>query len=107
VILATAPHARSISALVQGLGVEGCLLIVAAAFEPMEINGIDLISRVARVQGWASGTASDSADAMAFAVKHGVHPMIERFPLADASRGLEAMMKGTVRFRAVLDVAPL
>ena len=106
VILATAPHARSISALVQGLGVEGCLLIVAAAFEPLEINAIDLLSRVARVQGWASGTAADSADAMAFAVKHGVRPMIERFPLSDASRGLEAMLKGTVRFRAVLDVAP-
>jgi propanol-preferring alcohol dehydrogenase len=106
VILATAPHARSISALVQGLGVEGCLLIVAAAFEPLEINAIDLLSRVARVQGWASGTASDSADAMAFAVRHNVRPMIERFPLSDASRGLEAMLKGTVRFRAVLDVAP-
>jgi D-arabinose 1-dehydrogenase-like Zn-dependent alcohol dehydrogenase len=106
VILATAPHARSISALAQGLGVEGCLLIVAAAFEPLEINAIDLISRVARVQGWASGTAADSADAMAFAVKHDVRAMIERFPLSDASRGLEAMLKGTVRFRAVLDVAP-
>jgi D-arabinose 1-dehydrogenase-like Zn-dependent alcohol dehydrogenase len=107
VILATAPHARSISALVQGLGVEGCLLIVAAAFEPMEINAIDLLGRDARVQGWSSGTASDSADAMAFALKHGVRPMIERFPLADASSAVEAMLKGTVRFRAVLDVTGL
>jgi D-arabinose 1-dehydrogenase-like Zn-dependent alcohol dehydrogenase len=103
-ILATAPHARSISALVPGLGLEGCLLIVAAPFEPIEIGAIDLLMRDARIQGWSSGTATDSTDAMAFAAMHGVRPMIERFPLADASRAVEAMMKGTVRFRAVLEM---
>ena len=106
VILATAPHAKSISALVSGLGLEGCLLIVAAPFEPIEIGAIDLLSRDARVQGWSSGTATDSADAMSFAVKHRVRPMIEKFPLSDASRAIEAMMKGTVRFRAVIEVVP-
>ncbi len=105
VILATAPHAKSIAALVSGLALEGCLLIVAAPFEPIEIGAIDLISRNARVQGWSSGTAADSADALSFAAKHGVRPMIERFPLSDASRAVEAMMKGTARFRAVLDLA--
>ena len=103
VILATAPHAPSISALIAGLGLEGCLLIVAAPFEPLQIGAIDLIRLDARVQGWSSGTAADSTDAMAFAAKHGVRPMVERFPLSDASRAVEAMMKGTVRFRAVLE----
>lgn len=102
VILATAPDAKSISSLVPALGLEGCLLIVAAAFEPMQIGAIDLIGRNGSVKGWASGTAADSADAMAFAVKHGVKPMIETFPLADYSRGLEAMETGKVRFRAVI-----
>lgn len=105
VILATAPHAASISALVPGLGIEGCLLIVAAAFEPIQVGAIDLLSRSARIQGWASGTASDSTDAMDFAVQHGVRPMIEKYPLQDASRALDAMLKGTVRFRAVLEPA--
>jgi D-arabinose 1-dehydrogenase-like Zn-dependent alcohol dehydrogenase len=106
VILATAPHARSISALVPGLGIGGCLLVVAAPFEPMEIGAIDLLSRDARVQGWSSGTATDSTDALAFAARHDIRPMIERFPLAQADRAVEAMLKGTVRFRAVLEVAP-
>jgi D-arabinose 1-dehydrogenase-like Zn-dependent alcohol dehydrogenase len=105
VILATAPHAPSISALVPALGLEGCLLIVAAPFEPFQIGAIDLISRNARVQGWASGTAADSTDAMAFAVKHSVRPMIEKYPLAEASRAFESVMRGTVRFRAVLEPA--
>jgi D-arabinose 1-dehydrogenase-like Zn-dependent alcohol dehydrogenase len=102
VILATAPDAKSISSLVPALGLEGCLLVVGAAFEPMQVGAIDLIGRNGSVKGWASGTAADSADAMAFAVKHGIEPMIETFPLADYSRGLEAMEKGSVRFRAVI-----
>jgi D-arabinose 1-dehydrogenase-like Zn-dependent alcohol dehydrogenase len=102
VILATAPNAKSISALVPALGLEGCLLIVAAPFEPIEVGAIDLLSRDARVQGWSSGTATDSADAMAFAAKHGVRPMIETFPLEDATKAFDAMMSGTVRFRAVI-----
>ena len=105
VILATAPHAPSISALVPALGVEGCLLIVAAPFEPMSVGAIDLLGRDARIQGWSSGTARDSADALHFAVRHGVRPMIERFPLSDAHKALAAMHTGKVRFRAVLDVA--
>jgi len=105
VILATAPHAPSISALVPGLGLEGCLLIVAAPFEPIEVGAIDLLSRDARVQGWSSGTATDSTDAMAFAARHGVKPMIERFPLTRAKDAFDAMMRGAVRFRSVIETA--
>ncbi|HYN43177.1 MAG TPA: alcohol dehydrogenase [Thermoanaerobaculia bacterium] len=105
VILATAPDARSISALVGGLGLEGCLMIVAAPFEPFQVSALDLLMRNARIQGWSSGTATDSTDAMAFAVKHGVRPMIERFPLADASKAVEAMLSGKVRFRAVIETS--
>ena len=105
VILATAPHAPSISALVPGLGIEGCLLIVAAPFEPIEVGAIDLLSRDARIQGWSSGTATDSTDAMAFAAQHGVRPMIEKFPLDRAQAAFDAMMSGKVRFRAVIETA--
>jgi D-arabinose 1-dehydrogenase-like Zn-dependent alcohol dehydrogenase len=54
-------------------------------------------------QGRASGTATDSA-ATAFAVKHGIRAMLDRFPPARAGRALESMKSGSVRFRAVLDV---
>ncbi|MBK8977861.1 MAG: alcohol dehydrogenase catalytic domain-containing protein [Planctomycetes bacterium] len=105
VILATAPNAPAISQLVPGLGIEGCLMIVGAPFEPLQIGAIDLISRDARVQGWSSGTAADSTEALEFALRSGVRPMIERFPLADAQRGYDRMMSGAARFRVVLDVA--
>lgn len=106
VILATAPHAKAISQLVPGLGIEGSLMVVAAPFEMLEISPIDLISMTRRVQGWPSGTATDSTDAVAFAQQHGVRPMIERFPLDDAQTAFERMMSGDVRFRAVLEIVP-
>jgi len=106
VILATAPSAPAIAPLVGGLGIEGCLLIVAAPFEPIQVGAIDLISRTRRVQGWASGTAADSTDAMAFARRAQVRPMIETFPLAQAQAAVERMMSGRARFRAVLAVVP-
>ena len=104
VILATAPEARAISALVPGLGVDGCLLVVAAAFEPLAVGAIDLIMGSRRVQGWASGTAVDSTDAMAFAARAGIEPMIETFPLAKAEEAYARMMSGKARFRVVLEV---
>ncbi|HVP27534.1 MAG TPA: alcohol dehydrogenase catalytic domain-containing protein [Myxococcota bacterium] len=104
IILATAPAADAISKLVAGLGVEGCLLVVAAPFEPLAVGAIDLIARNARVQGWSSGTASDSNDAMAFAAAHGVRPMIESYPLSQADAAYARMMSGKARFRAVLEM---
>ena len=57
VVLATAPDARSMSALVGGLSANGKLLIIAAAMEPLVINALDLIARRRSIQGWPSGTA--------------------------------------------------
>ena len=104
VILATAPNAKAMSALVAGLGIGGCLLVVAAPFEPMSIGAIDLIVGARRVQGWPSGTAPDSTDAMAFAALHGIKPMIQTYPLADAKKAYDAMMDGSARFRSVIVV---
>ena len=106
VILATAPNAKAISQLVPALGIEGSLMIVGAPFDPIEVSALDLISMTRRIQGWPSGTATDSTDAVAFAQQHGVRPMIERVPLEDAQKGFERMMSGDARFRVVLDVVP-
>jgi D-arabinose 1-dehydrogenase-like Zn-dependent alcohol dehydrogenase len=77
-------------------------MVVAAPFEPMHIMAIDLIARDRRVQGWSSGTAADSTDALTFAAQAGIRPMIEPFPLDQAQAALERMISGKARFRAVL-----
>ncbi len=101
-ILATAPEAKSISALVGGLAPGGKLLIVGATMEPLSISALDLIGARRSVQGWPSGTAMDSEDTLRFSALAGVRPMIEKFPLAKVSEAYERMHSGKARFRAVL-----
>ncbi len=105
VALATAPDAKSISALVGGLAPDGKLLVVGAAMEPLAVSALDLIGARRSVQGWPSGTAIDSEDTLRFSALAEVKPMIEKFPLAKVAEAYERMITGRVRFRAVLTMA--
>src|SRR5215213_8587199 len=102
VILATAPNAQAISALVDGLSPSGLLLVPAAPAEPLSISMFSLIAHRSSVAGWYSGTARDSQDTMEFSALTGVHPMIEKYPLDRVAEAYEQMHSGRVRFRVVL-----
>ena len=102
VILATAPNAAAISALVDGLSVDGTLLVPAAATEPLTVNAFALIMGRRSVAGWYSGTAKDSQDTLEFSHSSDVHPMIETYPLATVAEAYERMHSGKARFRVVL-----
>lgn len=105
VVLATAPNAAAISALVDGLSPDGKLLVPAAPLEPLSINVFSLITKRSSIAGWYSGTAKDSQDTLEFSALSGVHPMIEKYPLDRVAEGYEQMHSGRVRFRVVLTMA--
>jgi D-arabinose 1-dehydrogenase-like Zn-dependent alcohol dehydrogenase len=102
VILATAPSAKAISAVVGGLGVNGNLLIPAAPLEPLSIGALPLIMGRRSVSGCYSGTARDSQDTLEFSALSDVHPMIEKYPLSRVAEAYEQMHSGKARFRVVL-----
>jgi D-arabinose 1-dehydrogenase-like Zn-dependent alcohol dehydrogenase len=102
VILATAPNAKSMSALIDGLGTNGKLVIVGATPEAIEVSPLQLIQGRKCIQGWPSGTPVDSEDTLRFAGLSGVRPMIEKYPLAKAEEAYQRMMSGKAQFRVVL-----
>ena len=102
VVLATAPDSKSMSALIDGLGPRGTLLVVGASMESLTVTPLQLIAGSKTVRGWASGTAKDSQDALEFSALSGVRPMIERHPLAKAAEAYDQMISGRARFRVVL-----
>jgi D-arabinose 1-dehydrogenase-like Zn-dependent alcohol dehydrogenase len=102
VILATAPSSNAMSALVDGLGRNGRMMVVGASMDPIEVTPVQLIFGNRSVQGWASGIPTDSEDTLRFAELTGVRPMIERYPLARAGEAYARMMSGKAEFRAVL-----
>jgi D-arabinose 1-dehydrogenase-like Zn-dependent alcohol dehydrogenase len=105
IILATAPDSKSMSALVDGLGPNGTLMIVGAGFESLTVTPLQLIGGRKSIRGWASGTGKDSQDTLEFSALSGVRPMIERYPLEKAADAYDQMISGRARFRVVLTMS--
>jgi len=103
-IMATAPSSKAMSALIDGLGPNGKLMVIGAAFDPIEVTPMQLISGCRTIQGWAAGTPADSEDTLRFAELTGVRPMIETYPLEEAGEAYARMMSGQAEFRVVLTV---
>jgi D-arabinose 1-dehydrogenase-like Zn-dependent alcohol dehydrogenase len=102
VILATAPSGKAMSGLIDGLGPGGQMVVVGASTEPIEVSPIQLIGGRKRVQGWPSGTATDSEDTLRFAQLAGVRTMIEKFPLENVKEAYDRMTSGEAQYRVVL-----
>lgn len=102
VILTTAPNAKAMSALIDGLGPNGTMVVVGASSEAIEVSPIQLIQGRRSIQGWASGTPTDSEDTVQFAGLSGVRPMIEKYPLSQVNDAYQRMISGKAQFRVVL-----
>jgi D-arabinose 1-dehydrogenase-like Zn-dependent alcohol dehydrogenase len=102
VVLATVTNADAMSATLGGLAVNGKLVMLGAAAEPLQIPGIPLILGRRSVMGWPSGSSIDSEDTLKFSLLTGVRAMSEVFPLERAAEAYEHMMSGKARFRAVI-----
>lgn len=104
VILATAPNSKAISSVVNGLDIDGTLLVVGAVAEPMEISPFQLIMGRKSVKGWPSGTAKDSEDTLDFSALTNITPVVETFPLEKANEAYARMINNDARFRVVLEM---
>jgi len=101
-ILATVTSGKAMTPLIDGLGIDGTLIVVGASPEPLEVNPFHIIGERRGVRGWPSGTSADSEDTLRFSALTGVETMIETYPLAKAAEAYERMMSGKARFRVVI-----
>lgn len=102
VILATAPSGKAMSDMVDGLAVGGKLVVLGAGADPITVTPIQLIGGRRTIQGWPSGTARDSEDALNFCALTGIRPLVEPFPLEQAAEAYDRMLSGKARCRVVL-----
>jgi D-arabinose 1-dehydrogenase-like Zn-dependent alcohol dehydrogenase len=106
VVLSTVTATSAIEPVVSGLGVDGQLIVVGAADQPLAVNTVGMIGRRHSIKAWPSGTCVDSENAMDFSVLTGVRAMIETMPLDRAQAAYDRMMSGEARFRMVLTMTP-
>jgi D-arabinose 1-dehydrogenase-like Zn-dependent alcohol dehydrogenase len=104
VVLSTVTAPAAMEAVLGGLAVDGELLIVGAAQEPLTVNSASMIFERHGLRAWPSGTCVDSEDTMRFSVLTGVRAQTETRPLAEAAQAFDYMMSGKARFRVVLTV---
>jgi D-arabinose 1-dehydrogenase-like Zn-dependent alcohol dehydrogenase len=102
VIIGTAPNSKAMSALIDGLGPNGKLVVIGATFDPIEVTPAQLIFGSKTIQGWASGTPAASEDTLNFCALTGVRPMIETYPLEQVEQAYARMLSGKAEFRVVL-----
>ena len=100
-VLATATSSEAMNAVIDGLRVDGTLLVIGVGGR-IEVLPYSLISGRRTVKGWYSGTAIDSQDTMSFSVLAGVRSMNEVLPLERVSEAYERMLSGKARFRVVM-----
>ena len=103
VILSTVTVGDAMSALVDGLGTNGTLILVGVA-SSMDASPLSLIQGRRSIKGWYSGTAMDSQDTLAFSARTGVKSMNEIYPLDRVGEAYDRMMSGKARFRVVLTI---
>jgi D-arabinose 1-dehydrogenase-like Zn-dependent alcohol dehydrogenase len=103
-VIATATSSKAMESVVGGLAVDGRLVVLGLAQDPIRISAIPLISARRSVVGWPAGTAADSEDTLAFCALTGVRPMNEVYPLEKVNQAYERMLSGKARFRVVLAV---
>ncbi|UYY96815.1 zinc-binding dehydrogenase [Peribacillus frigoritolerans] len=105
VILATAPNAKAISSLINGLGSDSELIIIAGSGEQLELSVMDFLKGPNTVRGSFTGQAKEIQEAVNFSILTDVRPMIETFPLERANEAYDKMMAASTRFRAVLKIS--
>jgi D-arabinose 1-dehydrogenase-like Zn-dependent alcohol dehydrogenase len=101
-ILSTAPSGKAMSGLIDGLGVNGTLMVIGASADNIEVSSFQLIPGTRSIRGWSSGVAADSEDTLRFSSMTAVRAMIVKFPIERASEAYDRMMSGKAQFRVVL-----
>ena len=104
VILSTLTSADALTAAVGGLGAAGKLIILGVPEKPLELDTVPLILGRRSVVGWPAGTGMDSEDTLNFSALTGIKPMLEVYPLEQATEAFDRMMSGKARFRVVLAI---
>ncbi len=102
VIISTVTNGKAMSAVLGGLAVNGRLILLGVAQEPIEVPSLLMVGGRRSIAGWPSGSSRDSEDTMSFSAQSGILPMVETMPLERAGEAYERMMSGAARFRMVL-----
>ena len=90
-------------ALISTLAPKGRMHVVGAVLEPIPVGAFDLIGTERSISGSPTGAPVDIATMLDFAVRHGIAPQVEHFPMSKVNEAIAHLEAGKARYRIVLD----
>jgi uncharacterized zinc-type alcohol dehydrogenase-like protein len=81
---------------------QGKLCIVGVPEGAITLNPFSLLPAEKVIAGGIPGSLVETKQMLAFTARHGIKPIVETFPMADANRALDHVRRGKARYRAVL-----
>jgi uncharacterized zinc-type alcohol dehydrogenase-like protein len=101
-VLSTAFLAQDWKGLLRMLRPNGVLCLVGAPDESLRLDVGAMLGRQLSVTTSAIGGRPAVRETLDFAARHGIKPMVQLRPLAEADAGLAAVRRGQARYRVVL-----
>jgi alcohol/geraniol dehydrogenase (NADP+) len=87
---------------IQTLKPRGRLHYVGATLEPLDLNIFPLIMGQRSISASPVGSPANIAQMLDFAVRHGIKPVIETFPMEKVNNAMDRLRSGQARYRLVL-----
>jgi len=103
-ILVTANVTLDWPVIIGALKPKGRLHFVGAVLEPVPVAAFSLIGGQKSISGSPLGSPATTADMINFCARHGIAPIIEKFPMSKVNEALEHLRAGKARYRIVLEV---
>jgi uncharacterized zinc-type alcohol dehydrogenase-like protein len=101
-ILVTANATLDWEALIGALAPRGRIHFVGAVLVPVPVAAFSLIVGQKSVSGSPSGGPAVVDQMLAFCARHGIAPVIEKFPMSRVNDALDHLRAGKARYRVVL-----
>lgn len=89
--------------LLNALGPRGRLHLVGAVLEPIPVAAFSLIMGQKSISGSPLGSPAATTTMLEFCARHGIAPVIEKFPLSRVNEALDHLRSGQARYRIVLE----
>ena len=86
---------------INALRPQGRLVIVGLPESDLRFPAFPMLTEKS-VTGASVGSPSDTARMLAFAARHNIRPVIEKFPMAEVNAALDHLRAGKARYRIVL-----
>lgn len=102
-ILVTANATLDWPVIINALAPKGRLHVVGAVLEPIPVSVFSLLTGQKSISGSPLGSPATTADMLAFCARHGIAPIVEKFPLSRVNDALDHLRAGKARYRLVLE----